>query len=188
MLEQLKGYPVALVGQPGNRRLVYLGEVKLAIPLFQRQVETLQTIDTLEQVLNRINQTGITQFPVYADETFAGVLTRRGILKWLASVGLNHGTDCSGLRSVPVGVPRSFSVGLPFWVMSRVSRPGWWSIISPIFIKHNDFVFGDGLAHFHLVGLNQRAANHLAPAGCVGFAGTWQGFHTLHGDFLAWRL
>jgi CBS domain-containing protein len=81
-----------------------LGEVKLAIPLFQRQVETLQTIDTLEQVLNRINQTGITQFPVYADETFAGVLTRRGILKWLASVGLNHGTDCSGLRSVPVGV------------------------------------------------------------------------------------
>jgi CBS domain-containing protein len=81
-----------------------LGEVKLAIPLFQRQVETLQTIDTLEQVLNRINQTGITQFPVYADEIFAGVLTRRGILKWLASVGLNHGTDCSGLRSVPVGV------------------------------------------------------------------------------------
>jgi len=81
-----------------------LGEVKLAIPLFQRQVETLQAIDTLEQVLTRINQTGITQFPVYADETFAGVLTRRGILRWLSSVGLNHGTDCSGLRSVPVGV------------------------------------------------------------------------------------
>ena len=59
---------------------------------------------TLEQLLNRINKTGITQLPVYADETFAGVLTRRGILKWLSSVGLNHGTDCSGLRSVLVGV------------------------------------------------------------------------------------
>ena len=44
---------------------------------------------TLEQVLNRINQTGITQFPVYADETFAGVLTRRGILKlrWTPTIG-----------------------------------------------------------------------------------------------------
>ncbi|MCE2806112.1 MAG: CBS domain-containing protein [Gemmataceae bacterium] len=81
-----------------------LGEVKLAIPLFQRQVETLQTTDTLEQVLNRINQTGISQFPAYAGDTFEGVLTRRGILKWLASVGLNHGSDCAGLRSVPVGV------------------------------------------------------------------------------------
>jgi len=26
MLQQLKGYPVALVGQPGSRRLVYLGD------------------------------------------------------------------------------------------------------------------------------------------------------------------
>jgi hypothetical protein len=40
MLEQLKGYPVALVGQPGNRRLVYLGESPEARAVFTQAVST----------------------------------------------------------------------------------------------------------------------------------------------------
>lgn len=84
--------------------LLDMGEEKLAIPLFQRKVETLRIEDTLELVLERINQTGITQFPAYREEEFAGVLTRRGILKWLAGVGLAEQSDCSGLRKVTVEV------------------------------------------------------------------------------------
>ncbi len=40
MLKQLKGYPVALVGQPGKRRLVYLGDSPEERAVFTQTVST----------------------------------------------------------------------------------------------------------------------------------------------------
>lgn len=40
MLQQLKGYPVALVGQPGSRRLVYLGDSPEERAVFTQTVST----------------------------------------------------------------------------------------------------------------------------------------------------
>ena len=56
----------------------------LAIPKFQRKVETVSIEDTLEQVLRIIKDRDYSQFPVYEASHFRGLLTENGITRWLA--------------------------------------------------------------------------------------------------------
>jgi predicted transcriptional regulator len=56
----------------------------LAIPTFQRDVQTVRTTDTLLHVLTLIRQCDYSQFPVYEDGRFRGLLTENGITRWLA--------------------------------------------------------------------------------------------------------
>jgi predicted transcriptional regulator len=56
----------------------------LAIPTFERQVQTISLHSNLAEVLKVIKQRDYSQFPVYASERFLGLLTENGITRWLA--------------------------------------------------------------------------------------------------------
>ncbi|MFH1943246.1 MAG: CBS domain-containing protein [bacterium] len=55
-----------------------------AIPTFKRKVETVSINDTLARVLKIIGKRDFSQFPVYEDQRFLGLLTENGITRWLA--------------------------------------------------------------------------------------------------------
>jgi predicted transcriptional regulator len=55
-----------------------------AVPTFQRTVEIISTHDTLSGVLKIIEERDYSQFPVYEDKRFRGLLTENGVTRWLA--------------------------------------------------------------------------------------------------------
>jgi predicted transcriptional regulator len=55
-----------------------------ALPTFQRTVETISNHDTLTRVLKTINHRDYSQFPVFEDNRFLGMLTENGVTRWLA--------------------------------------------------------------------------------------------------------
>jgi predicted transcriptional regulator len=57
---------------------------ELAIPRFQKKVETIRMSDSLSAVLKAISERDYSQFPVYDDQGFKGLLTENGITRWLA--------------------------------------------------------------------------------------------------------
>ena len=54
------------------------------IPTFQRKVEIVSIHDTLARVLEIVTRRDYSQFPVYENERFRGLLTENGITRWLA--------------------------------------------------------------------------------------------------------
>jgi len=56
----------------------------LAIPTFERKVETISIRHSLAMVLKTIKHRDYSQFPVYEDAHFRGLLTENGITRWLA--------------------------------------------------------------------------------------------------------
>lgn len=56
----------------------------LAIPAFRKQVDSVDAGESLTSVLKRIAMRDYSQFPVYAEGRFAGLLTENGITRWLA--------------------------------------------------------------------------------------------------------
>ncbi len=55
-----------------------------AVPIFQRTVEIISIHDTLSRVLKIIEERDYSQFPVYEDKRFRGLLTENGVTRWLA--------------------------------------------------------------------------------------------------------
>ena len=55
-----------------------------ALPTFERTVEKISMNDTLTRVLKTINHRDYSQFPVYEDKRFLGMLTENGVTRWLA--------------------------------------------------------------------------------------------------------
>jgi predicted transcriptional regulator len=54
------------------------------IPRFAKRVETVSPGDGLSHVLRQITRRDFSQFPVYANRRFMGLLTENGITRWLA--------------------------------------------------------------------------------------------------------
>ena len=54
------------------------------VPRFQKKVETVTPEDTLASVLERIAKADFSQFPVYSEKGFKGLLTENGITRWFA--------------------------------------------------------------------------------------------------------
>jgi predicted transcriptional regulator len=57
---------------------------ELVLPRFQKKVETMTMSDSLTSVLRVISERDYSQFPVYDDQGFKGLLTENGITRWLA--------------------------------------------------------------------------------------------------------
>jgi predicted transcriptional regulator len=74
---------------------------KLAIPTFQKMVDTLSHGDSLANVLKLIADKDFSQFPVYENGNFRGVLTESGITRWLAHYVLNE-LSLVELEDIPV--------------------------------------------------------------------------------------
>lgn len=53
-------------------------------PLFIRKVIYFQQTESLSNVLEIVNQHGITKFPVYKGNVFQGLITHKGITKWFS--------------------------------------------------------------------------------------------------------
>jgi len=54
------------------------------LPAFQGKVELVQMNDSLKDVLVLIDQRDYSQFPVFNEDRFQGLLTENGITRWLA--------------------------------------------------------------------------------------------------------
>jgi predicted transcriptional regulator len=54
------------------------------LPKFGRKVKTVAPTNSLAQVLRQIAQRDFSQFPIYKDQKFSGLLTENGITRWLA--------------------------------------------------------------------------------------------------------
>lgn len=62
-----------------------LAKPKLVGQLFRKRVLIFQTTDSLSETLKVIHKQKYTQFPVYTNQQFKGLLTTVGITNWLAS-------------------------------------------------------------------------------------------------------
>ncbi len=71
------------------------------IPRFQRDVCTVRSSDTLSAVLALVDRFQYSQFPVYDDEQYKGLLTESGITRWLAYHSTNEMTSVD-LRELSV--------------------------------------------------------------------------------------
>lgn len=71
------------------------------LPIFRKKVRTITLDDTLETVLRVIDSEDFSQFPVYRDGAFKGLLTENGITRWLAHHVTNNETAIEA-RSVTV--------------------------------------------------------------------------------------
>ncbi|WP_182199970.1 CBS domain-containing protein [Paraliobacillus salinarum] len=57
---------------------------KLVIPTFAKKLHTLDGNNTFKQVLYSIKKSGYSQFPIYRNKQFVGLLTDKHITQWLA--------------------------------------------------------------------------------------------------------
>ncbi|MGB6066398.1 MAG: CBS domain-containing protein [Desulfomonilaceae bacterium] len=73
----------------------------LATAAFPNPVETIRPDHSLAYVLDRIHKTKFSQFPVYGDDGFSGLLTENGIVQWLAD-NLFLGGAAVEFEEVPV--------------------------------------------------------------------------------------
>jgi predicted transcriptional regulator len=64
--------------------LTRLTKPLLVIPRLERQVEKVSSRDSLATVLKLIRQRDYSQFPVYENKRYFGLLTENGITRWLA--------------------------------------------------------------------------------------------------------
>jgi predicted transcriptional regulator len=55
-----------------------------ALPTFKRAVEVISIHDTLTRVLKTIDHRDYSQFPVFEEQRFRGLLTENGVTRWLA--------------------------------------------------------------------------------------------------------
>ena len=81
---QYLAIPTPLIVEHLKSILDQLTHPVLVIPKFQRKVETVRITESIAEVLKRIHQYDYSQFPVYDDKAFKGLLTENGITRWLA--------------------------------------------------------------------------------------------------------
>jgi predicted transcriptional regulator len=77
---------------------------RLAIPTFQRKVSALGAGDPIAKALQLICDPGFSQFPVYSEGRFAGLLTENGITRWLARAHADHSSSVVDLEDECVRV------------------------------------------------------------------------------------
>ncbi|HHY73523.1 MAG TPA: CBS domain-containing protein [Bacillus bacterium] len=84
-------YPAVTIAEPHlsvveliERIAAELTKPKTIIPFFSRNVKIFQKTDHLTEVLKTIKKHGYSQFPVYDNDKFAGLLTNQGITMWIS--------------------------------------------------------------------------------------------------------
>lgn len=60
-------------------------EPQKIIPLFRNKVTTFQADNSLKDILNAINFFSYSKFPIYDNKDYCGILTKEGIVNWLAA-------------------------------------------------------------------------------------------------------
>ena len=81
---QYLAIPTPLVVERLKSILDQLIHPVLVIQKFKKKVEVVKVTDSIADVLKRIYEYDYSQFPVYDDRSFKGLLTENGITRWLA--------------------------------------------------------------------------------------------------------
>ena len=76
--------PTPLTVEQFEQFHIRLTQPPRAIPTFQRAVAMVRPEHSLQHVLSLVNEHDYSQFPVYGDDGFHGLLTENGITRWLA--------------------------------------------------------------------------------------------------------
>lgn len=104
-------------------------------PKFHRAVECVDTAQPLSYVLRLIDQNGYSQFPVYREVKFIGLLTENGITRWLA----HHSTNVMTLVELD-------EVMVETILQNEEARPNSQFISRNCTILEADNLFGSNLA------------------------------------------
>lgn len=62
-----------------------MSKPKKVIPFFSSKVTTFQSNNSLKDILIAINRYSYSKFPIYDNDDFLGLITKRSIVDWLAS-------------------------------------------------------------------------------------------------------
>lgn len=81
---QYLSVPISEVVENIERIKERLTNPEMVLPRFQKKVDTVDINDSLFDLLQLINENHYSQFPVYEDNVFKGLITENGITKWLA--------------------------------------------------------------------------------------------------------
>lgn len=76
--------PAPAIMENLNRSRERLTHPARVIPTFQRAVRTVSVDDSLASVLRLVHEFQFSQFPVYDDARFRGLLTENGVVRWMA--------------------------------------------------------------------------------------------------------
>jgi hypothetical protein len=76
--------PTPAIVEHMEKILFRLLHPELVIPTFQKKVVTVSLKEALVNVLKKISENDFSQFPVYENNDFKGLLTENGITRWLS--------------------------------------------------------------------------------------------------------
>ncbi len=86
-----KNYPEIAIAEPHTHIVEKLEHIlkeiqkpQKVIPLFEKEVKTLNGTSTLSEVLHLMKSYSYTQFPAFDDNGFLGLITDRSIVRWMA--------------------------------------------------------------------------------------------------------
>lgn len=65
------------------------------VRLFSKAVTTLNSNDSLKDALNKMRKHPVSQYPVFKENEFLGILTDNGVTKWLTSVSIRNSINLS---------------------------------------------------------------------------------------------
>jgi predicted transcriptional regulator len=115
--------PLASVVEHIEAILERLDHPRMAIPTFQREVLTLDDSTTIADALRHVREKDYSQFPVYAEDRFSGLLTENGLTRWLARISAHHATSIVDLEEQPVRVVLALEEARESWAFaSRDAR------------------------------------------------------------------
>lgn len=99
-----KEYPSRIIADPRPEVVEAIERLAAVIldpprvyPLFRREVRRLSWDDSIAKPLRWIREYHYTQYPVFRDRRFAGLLTSRCVAQWLADSVHNGGVDFDGV-------------------------------------------------------------------------------------------
>lgn len=78
------------------------------IPVFSRAVYVFQEDDALHKLLTVIHEKGLSKFPIYKEREFVGLVTQKGITRWLAG---NIGVRTQDIKETKIKDVLAFQQG-----------------------------------------------------------------------------
>lgn len=115
--------PLLQVVERIERILEGLAHPRTAYAAFGHVVLTLDVRATIAEALSYVREYEYSQFPVYGDGGFAGLLTENGLTRWLARISAHPETSIVDLEEQPVGVVLELEETQDSWRFARRDAP-----------------------------------------------------------------
>ncbi len=115
--------PLLQVVERIERILDALAHPRTAYAAFARDVLALDNRVTIAEALGHVREYEYSQFPVYADGRFLGLLTENGLTRWLARISAHPETSIVDLEEEPVRAVLQLEETQDSWRFARRDTP-----------------------------------------------------------------